>query len=113
MFVSVIIPAYNEAKVIEASVQRVLASRDMALEVIVVDDGSTNATSEIVARAFAGDDRFRLRNVPAAAAGALCRCSAKRFPFSGAGARRDSTSSFQSRRRVRALPPPSGEQERA
>ena len=59
-FVSVIIPAYNEAKVIETSVRRVLASEQVALEVIVVDDGSTDGTSAIVANAFAGDDRVRL-----------------------------------------------------
>ncbi|HUD91079.1 glycosyltransferase [Sphingobium sp.] len=58
--VSVIIPAYNEAKVIEASVRRVLASRDVVLDVIVVDDGSTDATNAIVARAFADDARVRL-----------------------------------------------------
>ena len=59
-FVSVIIPAYNEAKVIEASVRRVLASRDVTLEVIVVDDGSTDATSAIVTQGFADDARVRL-----------------------------------------------------
>ena len=59
-FVSVIIPAFNEAKVIEASVRRVLASRDVVLEVIVVDDGSTDATSAIVSGAFADDPRVRL-----------------------------------------------------
>ncbi|MCI4591784.1 glycosyltransferase [Sphingobium sp. BYY-5] len=59
-FVSVIIPAYNEAKVIEASVRRVLASRDVTLEVIVVDDGSTDATSAIVTQAFADEPRVRL-----------------------------------------------------
>ncbi|MDO7836804.1 glycosyltransferase [Sphingobium sp. HBC34] len=59
-FVSVIIPAFNEAKVIEASVRRVLASQTIGLEVIVVDDGSTDGTSAIVAEAFAGDARVRL-----------------------------------------------------
>jgi len=58
--VSVIIPAYNEARVIEASVRRVLASDYPGLEVIVADDGSKDATSAIVARAFAGDPRVRL-----------------------------------------------------
>ena len=59
-FVSVIIPAFNEAKVIEASVHRVLASEQVTLDVIVVDDGSTDATSAIVASNFAGDQRVRL-----------------------------------------------------
>lgn len=58
--VSVIIPAYNEARVIEASVRRVLASDYPALQLIVADDGSKDETSAIVARAFAGDPRVTL-----------------------------------------------------
>ena len=60
LFVSVLIPAFNEALVIEASVQRVLQSRDIGLEVIVIDDGSKDETSDIVSRAFGGDPRVRL-----------------------------------------------------
>jgi cellulose synthase/poly-beta-1,6-N-acetylglucosamine synthase-like glycosyltransferase len=60
LFVSVIIPAFNEAKVISESVRRVLESKDVAIEVIVVDDGSTDDTSAIVAAAFADDDRVGL-----------------------------------------------------
>ncbi len=59
-FVSVLIPAFNEARVIEASVRRVLASRDVQLEVIVCDDGSGDATSEIVRTAFADEPRVKL-----------------------------------------------------
>jgi cellulose synthase/poly-beta-1,6-N-acetylglucosamine synthase-like glycosyltransferase/peptidoglycan/xylan/chitin deacetylase (PgdA/CDA1 family)/spore germination protein YaaH len=59
-FVSVIIPAYNEARVIEASVKRVLKSRGVDLEVIVVDDGSKDDTSAIVAKAFGKDARVTL-----------------------------------------------------
>jgi cellulose synthase/poly-beta-1,6-N-acetylglucosamine synthase-like glycosyltransferase/peptidoglycan/xylan/chitin deacetylase (PgdA/CDA1 family)/spore germination protein YaaH len=59
-FVSVLIPAHNEEKVIERTVRRVLASEDITLEVIVVDDGSRDATGAIVRRAFAGDSRVRL-----------------------------------------------------
>jgi cellulose synthase/poly-beta-1,6-N-acetylglucosamine synthase-like glycosyltransferase len=58
--VSVIIPAFNEARVIASSVQRVLASDYPALQVIVADDGSSDGTSQIVAAAFAGDPRVML-----------------------------------------------------
>ena len=58
--VSVIIPAYNEARVIESSVRRVLASDYPGLQLIVVDDGSKDATSAIVAGAFADDPRVTL-----------------------------------------------------
>ena len=58
--ISVLIPAYEEARVILASVRRVLASRDVAVEVIVIDDGSSDATSAIVSNAFAGEDRVKL-----------------------------------------------------
>jgi len=58
--VSVIIPAYNEERVIVASVQRVLASDYPAVQVIVADDGSRDATSALVRAAFADDPRVRL-----------------------------------------------------
>lgn len=59
-FVSVLIPAFNEARVIEQSVRRVLDSTMVELEVIVIDDGSKDETSAIVARAFADEPRVRL-----------------------------------------------------
>ncbi|MDP1027556.1 glycosyltransferase [Sphingomonas sp. KR1UV-12] len=58
--VSVIIPAYNEERVIADSVARVLASDYPGLEVIVADDGSRDRTSAIVAERFAGDPRVTL-----------------------------------------------------
>ncbi len=60
LFVSVLIPAFNEARVIVASVQRVLQSCDVGLEVIVIDDGSKDETSAIVCRAFGSDPRVQL-----------------------------------------------------
>ncbi|WP_174298371.1 polysaccharide deacetylase family protein [Sphingomonas bacterium] len=59
-FVAVLIPAFNEERVVERAVRGVLASTDVRIEVIVIDDGSKDATSEIVASAFAGDPRVRL-----------------------------------------------------
>jgi hypothetical protein len=47
--VSVLIPARNEADNIAACVNAVLASQGVALEVCVLDDGSTDATPEILA----------------------------------------------------------------
>jgi len=58
--VSVVIPAYNEERVIAASVARVLASDYPALEVIVVDDGSRDGTSAAVEAAFGDDPRVTL-----------------------------------------------------
>nr|NUR37502.1 glycosyltransferase [Sphingomonas sp.] len=59
-FVSVLIPAYNEERVIERSVTQVLASENVQLEIIVIDDGSRDRTSEVVERAFANEPRVRL-----------------------------------------------------
>ena len=59
-FVSVLIPAYNEARVIEESVKRVLASECVQIEVIVIDDGSKDETSAIVHHAYDGDKRVQL-----------------------------------------------------
>ncbi|HSB94916.1 MAG TPA: polysaccharide deacetylase family protein, partial [Spongiibacteraceae bacterium] len=58
--VSVLIPAFNESKVIAASVQRILDSSYENLEVIVIDDGSTDGTADIVQQHFAGTTRVRL-----------------------------------------------------
>ncbi|MEP7130977.1 MAG: glycosyltransferase [Sphingomicrobium sp.] len=59
-FVSVLIPAFNEERVIERSVNHVLASEQVELEVIVIDDGSKDRTSEIVEKLFGKDPRVHL-----------------------------------------------------
>ncbi len=58
--VSVLIPAYNEAKVIAASIRQILASTHRKIAIVVIDDGSTDGTSEVVRSCFSGDDRVRL-----------------------------------------------------
>ncbi|KRE99552.1 polysaccharide deacetylase [Frateuria sp. Soil773] len=62
--VSVLIPAYNEEKVIASSIRRILQSRYPNLEVIVVDDGSTDATSAVVGEHYAREPRVRLITTP-------------------------------------------------
>ena len=54
--VSVIVPAYNEEKVLEHCVRSVLASDHDHLEVVLVDDGSTDGTWQMM-RALARADR--------------------------------------------------------
>ena len=51
--VTVIVPAFNEEKVIENTVRSVLASDYPNLRTIVVDDGSKDATSAVVQEKFA------------------------------------------------------------
>jgi peptidoglycan-N-acetylglucosamine deacetylase len=59
-FVTVLIPAFNEERVIERSVRGVLESRDINIEVVVIDDGSHDRTSAVVHEAFAHEPRVRL-----------------------------------------------------
>ena len=58
--VTVLIPAYNEAKVIAASVDGILRAAHAKLEVIVIDDGSTDGTSDVVRDALRDDPRVTL-----------------------------------------------------
>ena len=55
--VTILIPAYNEEAVISGSVQAALAVDYPALEVLVLDDGSTDDTARVAAEAAAGDPR--------------------------------------------------------
>jgi cellulose synthase/poly-beta-1,6-N-acetylglucosamine synthase-like glycosyltransferase/peptidoglycan/xylan/chitin deacetylase (PgdA/CDA1 family) len=48
--VSVVVPAYNEELGIAATVRSLVASGYPDLEIVVVDDGSTDRTAEVVAR---------------------------------------------------------------
>jgi spore germination protein YaaH/peptidoglycan/xylan/chitin deacetylase (PgdA/CDA1 family)/GT2 family glycosyltransferase len=58
--ISVLIPCFNEEKVIESSVRRILASNWARVEVLVLDDGSQDHTAEVVRRAFADEPRVTL-----------------------------------------------------
>lgn len=58
--VSVIVPAYNVAGTIHETLLSVRSQTHTALEVIVVDDGSTDHTRQVVERHIADDPRIRL-----------------------------------------------------
>ncbi len=62
--VSILIPARNEERSIEASARAALASRDLDLELIVLDDHSEDRTAEIVKRIAREDKRVRLSAAP-------------------------------------------------
>jgi Glycosyl transferase family 2 len=58
--ISVLIPARDEQDGIAAAVESVLASTGVAFEVIVMDDGSTDRTADIVEAIVRKDARVRL-----------------------------------------------------
>lgn len=60
--VSVLIPAFNAAATIAETLNSAVNQSYRELEIIVVDDGSTDATAEIVKQAAAGDARIVLRS---------------------------------------------------
>lgn len=67
--VSVLIPARDEERNIAATLAAVLANRTIEMEVIVLDDHSTDRTAALVAEAAARDRRVRLETAPALPAG--------------------------------------------
>ncbi|MDE2499989.1 MAG: glycosyltransferase [Alphaproteobacteria bacterium] len=62
--VSVIIPAYNEEKVIVSTVTRILKSDYRDVEIIVVDDGSQDGTAKVLHENFGNEAKVTLISVP-------------------------------------------------
>jgi poly-beta-1,6-N-acetyl-D-glucosamine synthase len=62
--ISVLIPAYNEESVIALSVTAALAADYPVLEVLVLDDGSSDGTEAAALAAAAGDRRCRVLRDP-------------------------------------------------
>jgi glycosyltransferase involved in cell wall biosynthesis len=67
--VSVIMPAFNAAAHIEAAIASVARQTVADLELLVVDDGSSDGTGPLVARIASADPRVRLLSQPNAGPG--------------------------------------------
>lgn len=67
--VSLVVPARNEARNIRRCVESALAARYPRLEIVVVDDHSTDGTGRIVAELAAHDGRLRVVTPPPLPAG--------------------------------------------
>ncbi len=67
--ITIIIPARNEEEGIVPCVDSVLASREIAVEVFVMDDASTDRTATCVAEIATRDARVRLLHAPPLPAG--------------------------------------------
>lgn len=78
--ISVVMSVFDGASGLRESIQSVLVQEAVDLELIVVDDGSTDETGEIIASCAGGDDRMRvLRQRHAGLTRALIRgCAAAR-----------------------------------
>ena len=73
---SLIVIAYREAARIEATLRAILNQAGApAFEVVVVDDGSPDATGDIVAALAAGEPRLRLLRLPANVGRGLARAA--------------------------------------
>ncbi|MEN8242317.1 MAG: glycosyltransferase [Chloroflexota bacterium] len=62
--ISVLIPCYNAAATLEATLESIAAQTLTDFEVIAVDDGSTDETAAILSRWAEGDPRFRFVPLP-------------------------------------------------
>lgn len=57
--ISVIVPVYNSIKCLEKCVQSIRAQTYMNLEILLIDDGSTDGTDKLCERLAAEDSRIR------------------------------------------------------
>jgi glycosyltransferase involved in cell wall biosynthesis len=57
--ISIIIPTYNRAQVISKTLESIIAQTFTDWECIIVDDGSTDNTEEVIDNYIKKDSRFR------------------------------------------------------
>jgi glycosyltransferase involved in cell wall biosynthesis len=75
---SVLLTARDAAETVQAAVDSVLAQTESDLELVAVDDGSSDATPELLERAAARDPRVRVVRLPPGAGGLVAALEAGR-----------------------------------
>ncbi|MBD3241517.1 MAG: glycosyltransferase [Chitinivibrionales bacterium] len=63
-YISVVMPVYNAAATLEAALASVLSQDEHAIDLIAVDDGSSDGSAELLERAAAADRRVRMLHQP-------------------------------------------------
>ncbi len=63
--VSFLISAFNEEKYVSACIDSCLTQTHENIEIVVVDDGSTDSTADVIKNRYAGDSRVKLVELPA------------------------------------------------
>jgi glycosyltransferase involved in cell wall biosynthesis len=86
MHVSIIIPARNSERTLAATLDSLIAQTDPAWEALIVDDGSTDGTADIIGTYGNRDPRFKVLVGPAIGASAarnvgLAQASGRRVLF--------------------------------
>ena len=61
--ISVVIPTFNRAHILDSVVSSVVNQSIMPAEIIIVDDGSTDSTQEVVQNLIAKNDKLNIRYV--------------------------------------------------
>ena len=56
---SILLPTYNRAYCLQSVIDSVLGQSYHTLELLIVDDGSTDGTADLIARQYEGDSRVR------------------------------------------------------
>lgn len=60
--VSAVVPLYNHAEYIEAAIDSALAQGEVLRELVVIDDGSTDGSAQVMERLARRDPRIRFRS---------------------------------------------------
>lgn len=68
--VSVVIPVYNAEKYLQRCIDSVVSQSLRDIEILLVDDGSTDSSTEIMAQYERSDERVRVIERPNKGAGA-------------------------------------------